>query len=458
MNDVSAEDRKPPAAAPAGALTQGSTLRHVVVMTGTASVGLIAIFLVDFLSLFYISLLRNEQWTAGVGYATTVMFFTISVNIGLMIAGSALIARALGARDVEKARRVSGSSTLLLFTASLIVSVAMLVGLDLILDALGAAGEPRAVAERFLWISMLSNPLMAVGMSLSGVLRAAGDPRRAMMVTLLGGLATAALDPLFIFAFGMGTDGAALATVFSRLIFCVVGFRGVVKVHRLMARPTLADLRRDIGPLLQIALPAVATNIASPVAAGFMISVIRQFGHEAVTASTIIDRLIPLAFGVIFALSGSIGPILAQNLGARRHDRVQRALKEALILAGVYSLVAWAVLALARHQVAALFGASDKTAAYVAFFCLVGAGAWVFNALLFVANSAFNNLGFPLYSTFFNWGRATLGTMPFCYFGAQWWGYEGAIGLVAVGWAIFGIWSVIQAFRSVRLLEQRAKA
>jgi len=430
-------------------------MRHVVVMTVTGAVGLVSIFLVDFLSLFYISLLRNEEWTAGVGYATTFMFFAIAFNIGLMIAGTALVSRALGARDVDHARRVAGSSAVLLTGASLAVTLVMLAGMPWILDALGASGQPRAIAERFLWISMPSNPLMALGMAFSGVLRAAGDARRAMMVTLMGGIVTAVLDPLFIFALRLGTDGAALATVFSRLTFCAIGFMGVVKVHRLMARPTLDDLSQNLRPLLYIAAPAVLTNIASPVAAGFMIGVVRQFGHEAVAASTIIDRLVPLAFGVIFALSGSVGPILGQNLGARHYDRVRRTLRDSLVFAASYSLFAWAMLALGRHQIAALFGASEKTAAYVGFFCLIGAGAWVFNGLLFVANAAFNNLGFPLYSTFFNWGRATLGTMPFSYFGAQLWGYEGAIGLVIIGWGVFGTWSVIEAFRAVRRIESQ---
>ncbi len=66
-------------------------------MTGTGAIGLMAIFLVDFLSLFYVSMLRDDRLTAGVGYATTIMFVAISVNIGSMIAGSAMVARRRGA-------------------------------------------------------------------------------------------------------------------------------------------------------------------------------------------------------------------------------------------------------------------------------------------------------------------------------------------------------------------------
>lgn len=447
---------KPPAQIP-GRLTQGSTLRHVVEMTFAGSVGLIAIFLVDFLSLFYISLLKDERLTAGVGYATTVLFFAISVNVGLMIAVSALTARSLGSGNRDQARRVATSGLMLCAIAGGLTSVIMLAGLPWLLRTLGAEGESYNVALRFLWIVLPTNPLMSLGMALSGILRGLGDARRAMMVTLIGGIATAVLDPVFIFLFKMGTDGAATATVLSRVVFCIVGWKGVVGHHRLLARPAMADMRQFTAPLLNIAVPAILTNIASPVAQAFILSVVRRFGHEAVTASAIIDRLVPLAFGVIFALSASVGPILAQNYGAGRFDRVRSTMRDSLLFAMLYCCVVWVVLALGSNNISHIFGASEKTASYVAFFCTIGAAMWIFNGLLFVANAAFNNLGHPIYSTVFNWGRATLGTMPFALYGAQW-GYEGVLMALTAGWAIFGILGVIVAFRTVGGLEQKAAA
>ena len=81
-----------------------------------------------------------------------------------------------------------------------------------------------------------------------GVLRAVGDARRAMYVTLAGGLATAVIDPLLIFWAGLGADGAAWAIVLSRVVFCVVGYHGAVRVHRLVARPSLPSTLEDLPP------------------------------------------------------------------------------------------------------------------------------------------------------------------------------------------------------------------
>jgi putative MATE family efflux protein len=438
--------------------THGSTLRHVLTMTGTGAIGLMAIFLVDFLSLFYVSLLRDDRLTAGVGYATTIMFVAISVNIGSMIAGSAMVARRRGAQDEEGARRIASTSLVLAIVVGVVVSGGLLAAMPWMLPKLGATGVPLEVAERFLWITLPANALMAVGMALSGYLRAVGDPRRAMNVTLFGGLVTAVADPFFIFALKLGTDGAALATVVSRLVFMAVGLHGIVMVHRLLRWPKWSEIRADAKPFFDIALPAILTNVATPVASLFVYRILAPFGAEAIAASTIIDRLTPLAFGVLFALSGAVGPILAQNLGAREYGRLRQALRDALLFALAYCIVAWAILFLSRHAIAGMFGVTGHTAEYVAFFCAISGLAWLFNGFLFVANAAFNNLGFPLYSTAFNWGRATVGTLPVAWLGAHFGGVEGAMVGVALGSIAFGTAGLFTAFRTIAGIEARGRA
>lgn len=447
-----------PASPDLAPFTRGSTLRHVLTMTGTGAIGLMAIFLVDFLSLFYVSLLRDDRLTAGVGYATTIMFVAISVNIGSMIAGSAMVARRRGARDEEGAKRIASTALALAALVGVVVSGALLAAMPWMLPKLGASGVPLEVAERFLWITLPANALMALGMSLSGYLRAVGDPRRAMNVTLFGGLVTAVADPFFIFALKLGTDGAALATVVSRLVFLAVGLHGIVTVHRLLRRPSASEIRADAKPFFDIALPAILTNVATPVASLFVYRILAPFGAEAIAASTIIDRLTPLAYGVLFALSGAVGPILAQNLGAREYGRLRQAMRDALAFAFCYCILAWAILFLARHAIGGMFGVSGHTAEYVAFFCAISGLAWLFNGFLFVANAAFNNLGYPLYSTAFNWGRATVGTVPVAWLGAHFGGVEGAMLGVAFGSVAFGIAGLLTAFRAIGQIEARGRA
>jgi putative MATE family efflux protein len=456
MNDIATAAAERPTEQ--GKFTTGSTMRHVAVMAASGAVGLVSIFAVDLLALLYISWLGNVNYTAGVGYGTTVLFLSTSFNVGLMIASSALVSRALGARDKVRARRLAGSTTAISLIAASLIAIVMMAVMDPLLTLLGATGETHAVAWRFLMICMPSNFLLALGMCFSGTLRSVGDARRAMFVTLSGGIASAIIDPILIFGLELGTDGAAIAVTLSRVVFCLVGYHGVVRIHDLMRKPTFLETVEDLKPMVGIAVPAVLTNIASPVAGAYMTSVLAPYGNEALAANAIISRLVPVAFGTVFALSAAIGPIFGQNLGARNIKRVRRTLTDGLIFSAASVMVAWIVLYLAQEQLIAVFHATGRAADLVRYFCVVLAGTWMFHGALFVANASFNNLGAPVLATVFNWGKATIGTVPFAIVGAQWGGAEGAFlgqGIGAIAFGIVGVWA---AYQVINRVERRWQA
>lgn len=446
------------AAATGGVFTTGSTMRHVVTMTATGSIGLMAIFVVDLISLVYVSWLKNDALTAAVGFATVVLFLATSVNIGLMIGATALTARALGARDAAGARRLAGSSLILSMSVAGGVTFLMMPLASAILALLGARGETADVAWMILMITLPSNLLMAIGMVCSGLLRAVGDARRAMYVTLIGGIVTAIVDPLLIFGLNMGVYGVAVGLVLSRLSFALVGIHGAVVVHRLVALPRLSAVMGDARAVMEIAVPAILTNIATPLALGVVAAIVARFGEWAVAANTVIDRLVPVAFGALFALSGAVGPILAQNWGAGEFGRMRQALRDAMLFCTLYVVSVWGLLLVGRYQIVGMFALTGPAADAVLFFCWVGGPTWLFIGWLFTANASFNNLGFPLYSTAFNWGRAVVGTVPTAWLGATYYGFNGALVGILVGSAAFGIAAAWTAFGTITTLERRAGA
>jgi putative MATE family efflux protein len=435
--------------------TQGSTLRHVLVMTASGSVGLVAVFLVDLLSLLYVSRLGRPALTAGVGFASQVLFFAMSVNIALSIAISANVSRALGAGRRPEAQRLAASGLTHAVLAGLIVSALLLGFRDRILDLLGARDEAHAVASTYLTITVPANCLMAAGMALQGLLRAAGDARRAMYVTLIGAIVTAFLDPVLIFALNFGVYGAAMTTVVSRIVFVAVGLWGAVHVHGLVGRPQRRAVIADLAPMWAIAGPAILTNLATPVGNTYAVRIFAGFGEATVAAIAIIDRVTPVAFGVLFALTGSIGPIIGQNFGAGLFPRIRRAMLDCFAVAAAYVFAMWFVLWLTGPHIADLFQAKGATRDLVLFFCNVGSAAWLFLAGLFVANTAFNNLRYPVLATLFNWGRATLGTIPFVTYGAMHWGAEGGYAGMIAGAAVFGTGAVIACFVILERLAKR---
>ncbi|MCI5078532.1 MATE family efflux transporter [Oricola sp.] len=435
--------------------TSGSTMRHVVVMTMTGSIGLVAIFAVDALNLFYISLLGQAELAAAIGYAGTLMFFTISAAIGLTIATGAMVSRALGAGNRAEAARRGGAAMLFMAVVTTVISVSAWLLIPQLLGLIGAQGETKALADSFLRIVFPSIPVMALGMCTTGILRGVGDARRAMYVTLAGGAAAAVLDPLLIFGLDLGLQGAAISTVLSRIVLLAVGLHGAVVVHKLIARPDIAVLREAMRPFFNIGGPAVMTQLATPVGNAYVTAQIASFGDGAVAGWAIIGRLIPVAFGVIFSLSGAVGPILGQNYGAKLYHRLFETMRDALIFTTIYVLVIWGLLALSSGLVADVFRAEGEARELVVFFCLFAAASFLFNGALFVANAAFNNLGFALYSTVLNWGRSTLGVIPFVWLGAQWYGAIGVIAGWALGAVVFGVAAVFACFRVIASIEQR---
>lgn len=443
-----------PRVAPPARFVTGSVLRHILVMTGTSAVGLMSIFVGDFANILFLGLLGDVEVLAAIGYASSLLFFTISVGIGLAIATASLVSPALGAGDVDRARRLSVNLHMASVLIALMVVAAMWPLLPDLLAWLGARGRARDLALGYARIVIPTLPLLVTGMCSSAVLRSAGDPRRAMYVTLTGAVVNTALDPIFILWLGWGIEGAAIASILARLCVAFAGLWFVIRVHRLIAAPAWSALRRDAPLIAGFAVPAVLANVATPVSNAFVTMTIARFSDSAVAGWAVIGRITPVAFGAIFALSGSIGPVIGQNLGARSFDRVRLSLMQGLWVAAYFTAGAWVFLALAAPGLVRLFGATGEAADLIVFYCRWLAPLFVFFGLLFVSNAACNTLGRPHYATLLNWGRATLGTLPFTVLGAQWAGAKGVLIGYMAGGIVFGSLAVAVAFRLIRTLQE----
>ena len=421
-------------------------MRHVIVMTLTSSVGLMALFLVDLASLFFLNLLGRTEITAAIGYAGTISFTNLSLSLGLGIAASALVSRSLGAGEVEKARRYATSALATTILVSIALAVLTAVSTDQLLSLLGATGEAAAEARRYLLTLMPAFPAIAAAVTCSFILRAIGDPTRAMYVTLVAAAINGILDPITIFVLHLGLQGAAISTVVAYVVSLFVGLYGVQRTHRMLAPFRAEHFREDLRPVFDIAIPAMLTQLATPFAAAYLTRTAAQFGDAAVAAVAIINRLVPVAFGVIFSLSSAVGPIIGQNFGAGEFGRVRQSLHDAILFACTYTLLTAFALFLLRNLVPVVFNIHGDTAALVTFYCTYVAVSFAFTGAQFVAQAAFNNLGRPHWSTIANWGRATIGTVPFLHVGAMLAGPTGMLVGSALGSVIFGFAAVAAAY------------
>lgn len=440
---------------PTAKFVSGSILRHVITMTGTASVGLVSMFAVDAISLLYVARLGKPALTAAMGFGSTLLFFAASVSIGLSIAAGAVTSRAIGRGDTRTAHQAASAALVIVVVVMSLLALLAAPLLRQLLALLGAEGATANAAHEYMLILLPGLPLLGLGMCLSALLRANGDARRSMQVTLLPSLSLLLLDPLFIFGLGLELRGAAMATLVARCLIVTLGLHGVMRIHRMYARPTGEQIRSFIKPFMAVGGPAILTQIATPFANSFVTATMAPFGDDAVAGSAIIARITPMAFGVLFAMSGAVGPIIGQNVGAQKFSRVRDTLLASIRVATLYSIAVSALLALSAPLLADLFGAKGIGYDLVVFFCRFVAITFVFSGMLFIANAAFNNLGYAFYSTLMNWGRSTLGVLPFVWLGGQWFGARGVIAGSALGALVFGLLATWLCLRVISHLAHK---
>lgn len=434
-----------------GKFVSGNIFRHIVVMSSTNAIGLTALFIVDLADLFFISLIGEAELAAAVGYAATIAFFTTSISIGLSIAVSALVSRAIGQQERKKARRLVVNILVTSFLISATVAAIAWVFTPQLVAMIGAKGETHAFAVDYLRILLPSLPILAIAMGAGAALRAVGDAKRAMYSTLAGGAVNAILDPLFIFTFDWGLHGAAIASVLSRFAVAWVAIYGIIHIHKLLGRFNYQTWLSAQKEIFKVAIPAMTTNIATPIGNAYVTLMIASFGDSYVAGWAIVGRLLPVAFAMVFAMSGAIGPIIGQNFGANLHDRVNLTMQRAVQFTCCYVAIMATIIYFLQAQIIQLFSAQEEAAELLSFYCTWLCISFIFNGILFIANTAFNNLGYPTTSTLMNIGKATIGTIPLVYFGGLWFGVKGVLAGQALGSIIFGI---IAWFWAQRILNR----
>jgi putative MATE family efflux protein len=439
--------------------TEGSIYKHIISMSAMSAIGLLSIFIVDLVDLYFLSLLGEIQMASAVGFAGIILFFTISISIGLMIAMGALVSKAIGAKNVAAAKQYVVNILVICTLVGLLVGFGVWIYISDLLTAMGAKGRTLELASVYLGILLPSLPILCVGMAVSGALRSVGDAKQAMFVTLVAGVINAILDPIFIFTLQMGIEGAAWASVLARVGMMFYALYFLINKHQLIARFDYPKFKADLAAISHVAVPAILTNIATPIGNAYIMFVLADFGDSAVAGYSIIGRILPVAFCLVFAISGAVGPIIGQNHGAQLYHRVRQVISKSFVIIFVYCSVISILLFLVKDTIVSIFNADQEAANLIIYFCIWVAILTIFRGFLFVANASFNNLGKAKYSTLMNFSKATIGTVPFVYYGAQ---FQGAFGIIlyeAIGAVVFGIVSSIMVFKVINKIEaERAVA
>lgn len=430
----------------------GSLTKHIISMSLTSAIGFLALFIVDLVDMLFISMLGIDELAAAVGFAGTILFMTTSISIGMAIAGGAMVARSLGENEPDRASELLTHVLVVGVAFAVLFASLIYVNLYTLTRWIGAVGNTQELAVSYLKILIPTMPILLIGIVVSAALRSHGAAKLSMMVTLIAGVVNAVLDPIFIFTLDMGLEGAAWASVMARLSVAVVAIYFVITRYGGFVDFSITTIARDLRPIAAIAIPAMLANIAAPIGGAYVTRAAAEFGEAAVAGMAIIGRVTPIAFALIFAMSGAIGPIIGQNFGARQHGRVREAFNSSMVLIVIYVIPVVVILYFLRTPIADMFNAQGVARDLIFLFCGPLSLAWIFNGVIFVGNAAYNNLGHPFYSTWVNWGRNTLGIIPFVYVGSFYWDASG----VLIGQMVGGVFVAIASFTLAERLLKKA--
>ena len=266
------------------------------------------------------------------GLAITFPLMNLAAAFGSLVGvgASTLVSVKLGQKDYDTAQNILGNVVTLNLIIGIGFSILTLLFLDPILYFFGASEDTIPYARDYMVIILLGNVVTHMCLGLNALLRASGHPQKAMIATITTVIINTILDPIFIYSFGWGIQGAAIATILAQIISLVWQFKTFTN------KSELIHLRRGIYKLrskivkntLAIGMSPFLMNLAACFIVILINKGLKEYdGDLAIGAFGIVNRIVFLFIMIVMGLNQGMQPIAGYNFGAQQFHRVDRVLK-----------------------------------------------------------------------------------------------------------------------------------
>lgn len=387
----------------------------------------------------------GEAAIAGIGFVTPIFMILNGVSVGLGSGATSSISRFVGAHDKNRASDSAAHSIIILFIASIILTLIFLVIQEPLLRIYGASGT--ALEEALSYSTPLFLGLIGIMFAngASGILRGEGDMKRAMYAVVVSVILNAILDPIFIYTFGLGAAGAAIATVLSSLISAIV-----ILYWLLIKKDTYVDINlrkfkfnsKITKNILKVGIPAsLDMFIMSIAVALYLIFITIISGDYGVAAYTSGQRIYLFAIMPLTAIGTAVVAVCGSAFGAENGDYLSRAHKYGAKFGILFGLAVTIIVVLFATPIASIFAYTPETSHLVsgialflqfAFLSIPLTGAGMASSFLY------QGIGRGVTSLFFTIFREVICTVILTYlFG------------IVFGWGLIGIWIGLAVGRSI---------
>ena len=302
------------------------------------------------------------------GLALTFPLMNLAAAFGSLVGVGAatLVSMRLGQRDYGTAQNILGNVVVLNLIIGLAFGITTPLLLDPILYFFGASEATIGYARDYMSIILMGNVITHMYLGLNSVLRASGHPRKSMYATIYTVVINAALDPLFIYGFGWGIRGAAIATVLAQVIALIWQFHILSdKSELLHFRRGIYRLRRKIvRDILAIGMSPFLMNLAACFIVILINKGLKQYGGDLmIGAYGIVNRLAFFFVMIVMGINQGMQPIAGYNFGARQYDRVRNGVRVCMAMAAGVTLVISVVFYNAAEPLFRLFSQDDAVVA-----------------------------------------------------------------------------------------------
>ena len=320
----------------------------------------------------------------GVGYlgngATNVVFplTMVCLAFALMLGdgASSYLSLKLGEKKREEAAKGVGNGILLSTIAAVLLCAIILIFLPQLLNIFGCTDNLREYALKYGGIIAIGLPFMMIGTTLNSIIRADGSPKYAMTSMVLGAVLNTILDPIFIFVFKMGVEGAAIATVFSQFVTFILNVWYIKKFKSITLHKETFKLKLSVGrKVATLGVSSFITQMSFVVVMAIENNLLAKYGAESkfgseipITVLGIVMKISQILNSIIIGIAAGAQPIFGYNYGARKFGRVKQTLKTVLGLSLVISTFAFILFQTIPDKLISIFGSGDEN--YMEFACL----------------------------------------------------------------------------------------
>ncbi|MEG0133934.1 MAG: MATE family efflux transporter [Clostridium sp.] len=325
-----------------------------------AIVGMVVNTLYNIIDRMYIGRIEGIGSLALTGVGITMPIMTIILAFGMLvgIGTAARVSLKLGQHDKESAEEHLGNAFTLIIIISIVITIVGLMFLDPILSVFGASANTEIYARQYMQIIFIGTIVNMLSFGLNHSIRSDGSPKIAMLSMLIGAITNIILDPIFIFGFGMGVRGAAIATVISQIL-TTVWILQYFTVGKSIIKIRISNLKLKsavIISIFSIGMSPFSMQVASSIVQVLANNSLKEYGGDlAIGAMTIITSIAMIFLMPIFGINQGSQPIIGYNYGAKQYDRVKQTVKYGAIAATIIVMIGWVITQVAPDLLIAIF-------------------------------------------------------------------------------------------------------